>query len=533
MTLAMQSQYHSSNHEGNFEFLKPEFSELYLQAVQAEKYLYTDSQSSLSKMRLFVEMACHELGKYFSLIPPVHGDLRNKIHMLSASGCVDAWVIDAMHRLREEGNRSVHLTEVNGNYVAQLNISRQRMKSMMQDVHEIAKFIVCKMKDISLSEVGDWIEPEQSQLAEQVYAALNGDRYSSFTLAEHFYQQLEEMKETGNEKWWNKTIYADRQRDLAYWLEKAHAQGHPSSWFLLAKSYASKKLMPDQGRDAKTCFKQAIKDDSDGEPTFYYGLYLQTQQQHNLGWEMIAEAANKGYHQALGWMQEKSYSSDLSTYQTWLDLGLKCNQLTAFTMDAHQKLERYEADVDNEVYLKQLRSAVITGTAKRAPGISYVSAYIDGIGMGNKSISKEDMAEKMVTAAQALPSFLPYQARLFRVVSEVGGQYSVMRKIYSRALAQTDDAAGKAHVKYVMAKTAIDEFKVTKTVKTPDSIHNMLQEAADEGHQEARAYLNSSEGKALLKRTGFTTAGRMQPKSSKEKAKDKKKRKVARKAKRK
>ncbi|PSU59268.1 DUF4145 domain-containing protein [Photobacterium aphoticum] len=519
--------------QGNFHFLQPEMNDLYQQAIQAEKYLYADSQSSLAKMRLFVELACHELGRHFKLKPPVHGDLCNKINMLSTHGSVEVWVTDTMHRLREAGNRSVHLLEVNGHYVAQQQVSRGRMQALMVELHDLAKYVANKLLGVRDSELAEWCEPEQTEIAEWVTDALNGQQDASFALAEYCYAQLAALTETGDEKWWNKTLYADRQRDLAYWLEKAHAQGHPKTWLLLANSYASGKLMQTAERDAKLCFKRALETDCDGQAAYDYGVYLRNQQQSTLGWEMITQAAAKGHHEALMAMQEKTAGT--ADYSAWVQKGLTSEQLTAYTLDAFHKLETYintpdASEEEKAILHKQLRSAVITGSAKRAPGMAFIQAYVDGHGLGNKLLTQPEMAEKMVASYDALPGCLSYHSLLFAVICSGEGHYDVLRKIYQRALSQSVGEDAQADVKFKMAQQAIAEFKLKKKVATPTKMHILLKEAADAGHKEARAYIHSAEGKALLKKSGYETAGRMRPKSAVQKAKDKKKRQSAKKA---
>ncbi|MGR5261404.1 hypothetical protein ACPV5Q_15755 [Vibrio astriarenae] len=96
-----QTHFEQTKHD-NFAFLQDGLEELYTQAAFAERYYFTDRQSSMAKIRLFVELACHELGKHFKLRPPVHGELNNKIKILQASGEVEEWVIEAMNTLRHD-----------------------------------------------------------------------------------------------------------------------------------------------------------------------------------------------------------------------------------------------------------------------------------------------------------------------------------------------------------------------------------------------------------------------------------------------
>lgn len=524
---------HEKMATGNFDFLRYEFIELYQQAVQAEKYLYSDSQASLAKMRLFVELACHELGKYLRLRPPVHGELRNKINMLETSGKVEPWVIDVMHTLRDAGNRSVHLTEINGHFVAKLSVSASRMENLMRDLHDVAKYLASKLGGSEVASTSEWIKPAESALSELVEQALSGQRDASYALAEYFYEQLASKVETGADKWWSKTIYADWQRDLAYWLEKAHSQGQPQSWLLLAKSYASGKLPETSARDAKMCFKKALEHDDDGQAALAFGLYLQQNSEQTRGWQLIEQAADKGLHEALCCLQKRDSQRDKSRYLTWLAKGLEVNQVAAFTLDAFEKLQSLRQTPECEGAVKALRSAVITAVAKRAPGIEFIVAIQQGNGWGNKELSPDEMVKQMVASYSDLPDCIFYQRELFDAVCATQGHYDELRKIYRYVASIAASGDDLAQVQFSMAMKAIEAFKQNRNVAIPEPLHLLLQQSADAGHSEARAYINSSEGKALLKKTGFVTGGRMRTKSAEEKAKAKNKRKLAQKSRRK
>ena len=523
-----QMNYETTQHD-NFLFLKEGLEELYLQAVLAERYFESDPQSSLAKMRLFVEIACHELGQHFSLRPPVHGDLANKIKMLDASQCLDDWVIDAMTTLRLEGNRSVHMTEVNGNFIAKLEVSSYRMRQHMQSMHEIACYVAEKVLKIEHKALTPWELPQGCELSEQVTSALKGNRNASFFLASRYFDELTAMAEKkGDNRWWSKNQYMDRQADLSYWLEKAHKQGHTESWLLFAKCYANRLLVEVGERDAKFCFKKALKEDVEGNVAFEFGRYLQDHEEGKLGLTYIERAAKEGHQEALNFMLSETVKTD--GYASWLALALDHKVLEAFTCDAVLKLDKYLSD-KSELNKKQLRSAVVNAESRRAPGIKFVKAYTDFHIL--EKMSDDAATIMMVDAYQSLPTHLWFEHKLFTQISGVFEHYELLTEMYHKALYQIEgDKEAEAEVKYAIVKGALEQFKEKKQVKTPASIPDLLKEAADAGHTEARMFANSSEGKAILKRLGFNTIGNHK-KSAVTKDKQKRKRKQLKKAKRK
>lgn len=360
-------------------------------------------------------------------------------------------------------------------------------------------------------------------------SALKGSRDASFFLALRYFDELIAMSEKkGENRWWSKNQYLDRQADLSYWLEKAHKQRHTESWLLFAKCYANKLLVEVGERDAKFCFKKALKEDVAGNVAFEFGRYLQAHEEGKLGLNYIEQAAKNGHHEALNFMLSETVKTD--EYNFWLELALDNKVIEAFTCDVVLKVEKYLAD-KNELNKKQLRSALVNAESRRAPGIKFAKAYIEGNIFGK--MADDAVTDMMVASYQSLPVYLWFEHKLFMQFSGKAEHYELLAELYHKALYQVEgDKEAEAEVKYAIVQGALEEFKEKKKVKTPASIPVLLKEAADAGHAEARIFINSCQGKAILKRLGFSTVGNYK-KSAVSKDKQKSKRKQLKKAKRK
>lgn len=525
--MQVQINFENNSHD-NFYFLKEDLVELYNQATLAERYYFTDPQSSMAKMRLFVELACHELGKHFELRPPVHGDLANKIKLLQASGKVDEWVLDDMNTLRHDGNRSVHMTEVNGSCVAKMIISRARIKQHMNSLYEIAHYLAETISGNRPQCSDTWQEPSSCELSSIVANALEGSKEASYYLAQKFYNDLLEMSElTGDSRWWQKDQYRDKQADLSYWLEKMHRLGHPQSWLLFAKCYSNKLLQEESSRTAKSCFKQALKHDEEGEAAYEFARHLLRYVDTKLGKEYMHKAARKGYSRALSFELDTAFSSGADK-EYWVVHGIEQGLPEAYTADAFLKLAAYQAEPTEES-LKVLRSSLIAGESRRAPGIKFFKYYLELTEYSKTNTEKAILA--LADNYKSLPHYLDVELLLFNQISHDDKYYDLMVTIYHRALCQTSDALEEAGIKYAVVRQALSKVSQDR-VKTPKPIPTLLREAADAGHSEARDYANSPEGKAVLKGNGFINKVRMQ-KDAEKKQKNKRKRKLAKKAKRK
>ncbi|MGR5261403.1 hypothetical protein ACPV5Q_15750 [Vibrio astriarenae] len=94
-------------------------------------------------------------------------------------------------------------------------------------------------------------------------------------------------------------------------------------------------------------------------------------------------------------------------------------------------------------------------------------------------------------------------------MTEVNGSYiakmtvSRVRMQQHSAITQTSNELEVAEINYAMVKHALNQasekFKQRESVKTPKPIPTLLKEAANAGHAEAREFINSTQGKAVLK----------------------------------
>ncbi|WP_261835767.1 DUF4145 domain-containing protein [Vibrio ishigakensis] len=512
----------------NFGFLQNQLNELYIQATQAEKYASLDSQSSLAKMRLFVELACHELGKHFDLRPPVSGELAEKIKQLEASGHIEPWVIESMDRLRRYGNQSVHICQSFGHFVAQFKMSADRVEDLLRDLHDIAKYLADKLLNMPTHTLPEWAPNASLELTETISLALSGDANASYSIAKHFVQKLSEQEFA------DKDQRASWQMDVNYWSDKAIKQGCTQTYLLKAQSYADKVLTGASKDEIKALFKQATLHDQEGEALVKFGEYLVKVGEKRLALERFTQAAEKANHKAISYLQSVSYKTDKEIYLELVATGIEAGHPCSYTLDAFEKIKRVEQNPEDELALKSLRSALIMADAKKAPHIAFFQAYASFISEKalNKTLTAEQRAQMMVDEFDDMPAELDIHYRMFNVLAESEQHLDTMNKLFDRAIQQTDDVSEHARIKSVLAIRAVEMLKQKELVKTPMPITKMLEEAANDGDANARSFINSAEGKAIMKRSAYGVSGRIGRKAGAEKAKDKKKRKAAKKARR-
>ena len=96
-----------SDASGNFDFLTKYDDRVARLARQAERYVHTDPDSCLFKLRLMVEVMARALVE-MQLPHLVSGDLSTMLRGLQRSGLLQRKEADGMHAIRREGNAAVH-----------------------------------------------------------------------------------------------------------------------------------------------------------------------------------------------------------------------------------------------------------------------------------------------------------------------------------------------------------------------------------------------------------------------------------------
>ena len=92
---------------GNFHFLDTQnWSLVARTAEQAENYLFTDPNTSLFKLRQFLEHLCTRI--FLEEGIPMPAKLIARIQEIRSRELLSEQVIDLMHDLRKSGNEAVH-----------------------------------------------------------------------------------------------------------------------------------------------------------------------------------------------------------------------------------------------------------------------------------------------------------------------------------------------------------------------------------------------------------------------------------------
>lgn len=485
----------------NYGFIETYYPELFQVCEQADYYYTKDHSCCLVKVRLFLELWCHEVGEIIKLRPPVRGELINKIKQIETSGKVPPYVIDMLDKLRAESNKGVHIQRhFDGQFRADILISKYKLKRMMEDVFELTKYLVLNLAGVNEQPLETWTEPEVSKQAELVHQALQGNADASIAMAMHFSGLLKTLDQQTKA---SKPHYFQYQRDLEYWLDKAERQGSNDCWLLYATSCVNKHLVNRRSEDADDYFKKAIETDESGDAEWEFYQYLCRIGQHNRGEAYLNSAGEKGHPEALYFLQAQHYKQDEPAYRKWLKRSLEVADKKALVADTFNKLEQWEADKANELNFKKLRTALIKAEAYQAPGVKFIRGYCEYYGLLSCEHNQDSGLRKMLEGSSLLPDYLWYEKRLHDALKQDKSDDQKVLELYPAALQQTEDVIEKAQMKFDAAMIIIELLQNGSKVKTPQNLKVLIRESVKEGCEQAKQFLVSPIGKALMRDSSF------------------------------
>ncbi|MFT6906434.1 MAG: hypothetical protein ACJAS1_003101 [Oleiphilaceae bacterium] len=501
MTTLAHNLYSGNDHQlDNYKFLAQSFPELYRVSQEAEQYYSIDHACCLLKARLFIELWCHEVADKINLYPALHGDLMDKIELLSVSQQIPPYIIEALHNVRCLGNRGVHITKcIDGQWSCNASIAKSKLRDLMIDIFELSQYLAFKL-NLQKVEQQSWHEPSEIEFAGQVYAALAGNKEAAFELAQRTSSEMELVElDTYISNLEKKQHWETLQRDLNYWLEKAHRQSHQGTWLMYANVYLKKQLLLPQGQTIDNCFKLALKTDHAGDVAFQYGSYLITRSQQARGIELITQAGEQANHKAIRVLQQKYYSEDIKQYHYWIEAGLHAEEKRSFTLDLFEKLKQWELDKNNDILKKKVKTALISAKARLSPAVNYFSGYCDYHGYWGNAPAPVKGLSAMIKHHQQVPQFIDYQEILFNIVKKDSEYTSEAIELANDALRINKTVLGKAQIKFELAMLIWRKLQNGNKVKSPHALKQLIRESAKAGHVEAIDFIKSPKGKVILR----------------------------------
>ena len=484
----------------NYLFIEHSFPELYRLSQEVEKYYSIDHSCCLLKARLYVELWCHEVGGKLYLKPPVSGDLNSKIKQISMSKKVPTYIIDTLNNLRVEGNKSAHITQdFQGVWSCEYSISEYKLGNLMRSLLEITQYLAFKLNLQNETEQLDWKEPVKLALQEDITASLMGNKEATLSLAKHFAEKIKQaMHHNQISGKANKAKVQLLQHDLAYWIERANKQNHPEVWALFADVYMNKLLMPLSGETAESCFKKALQNDESGSVAYEYASYLLKNSQHKRSLTFMHQSAEKCNQKAIQYLQAYYYQKQPQKYLGFIEKGIENKVKQSFTLDFISKLTRWESEQDNEILKTQAKSALTNALSYQSDGAQYYKAYCEFVGYWGKTPNQNESLLSMIEHHKAVPAFIHYEDKLFNILQKHPEHIDLALELSSKSLYCCSEK-DKPKMKFDIAMLLWQKLRENGKAKSPYSLKELIRESAKGECFEAKQFIKSPKGKALMR----------------------------------
>lgn len=478
----------------NFEFIRHEQPALASLLREAEMLLGDDSCCFLLKIRLALELWCHDFADLHGLQLALETTLAEKLEILSSQKVFPADLLQQLMQLRQHTNQAVHIQQdLRGRHMTMQPLERVQQVSILQCLFELVSYT--KRFQQPDSELPVWLPYPKQNLRVLLTAAFDYTNdiaaagQAAVQLAQAIQHQLAQQKRQQQSDTATLT-------DLQYWLERGLRLGSSAALNMLselvfAKQYPSFDL---------PMLSQWIQRYQQQQPSmqldYLHAQLLERQHQLDKALKSYQKAADAGHHAAIKRLLEYWASRDQQQLQHYLQLGVKFNEpfalLSSMALVLVDVSKATAADLP-AASLKTLKGYLVKARAMSIAGLGYIEGMCHHLGI--LGYAQDDaIASQLVQANyQKVPSYCKAAVNTFYLLLSAQ-QHGNAVSIASRAMAQLDenrdrDTLAELEFDIAMALLKLHELKTpVPFVKTPQQL---LQSAAKRGYNNASLFLNS------------------------------------------
>lgn len=195
--------------KSSFTILKSAYPELYQLAVEAEKYAHSDHPAFLLKIRIFLEIWCHEIAYKKNKQHHIEPKLFDKIEQLTLLDVIDHQLAGYLHNVRSICIQGVHLRfDTNLGFSQTLEIKDNDINHCLNAIYRLASILIGHEQ---LSSADGLKLSEGAKLEAAVAQGFVGDGKACLTAVKIMHKDLQLKR--------NKSQHSES--DIEYWLNKA------------------------------------------------------------------------------------------------------------------------------------------------------------------------------------------------------------------------------------------------------------------------------------------------------------------------
>lgn len=483
----------------NFVFIQQELPVLARLLGEAERFLDDDSSCFLLKVRLALELWCHEFARMHQIALPFETTLAEKLDFLSAEKVFPAELLQQLIELRLRANQAVHiLQDQQGRHLTLAPLKHPQQVAILQCLFDLVSYSKRYLQPNAPLPV--WQSyPRQNirlLLAQATDAERSGNQgciKSCLQLAQLYLQQAQAAKvsKRTNDK-------ADLLIDAQYWLQRSLRLG------LRQADLSALQLLSDWVfRKQSSCFDLALlrnwleqyqQHHRSASLDYLQGQMLERQQQLAAALPCYHLAAQAGHHPAIKRLLDYWGSRDVARLQQYLELGVQHNEPQAMlTSMALLVTDAFRA-TRQQLCLSALQSLLVRARAFAVPGLGYIEGICHWLGILEYRQDGLLAGELVLANLNQVPGYGQAAVNAFYIMLSTK-QHTEALRLAPRALAQLAATGAKADngsLEFDIAMTLLQLHQQN----TPQPFHKtpqqLLQTSAQKGDAGARQFLQNA-----------------------------------------
>lgn len=484
----------------SFSILGSKYPELYHVAIEAENYAHSDHSAFLLKIRMFLEIWCHEFS--FQKTDQVHIEpkLFDKIEQLRLLDIIPTAICSLLHETRAICNKGVHLTfDAKRGFCQVLEISDNEVNQCLSTIFRLAALLIGEQ---NLSSLDGLQMSEQAKLVAAVKQGFLGDAKASLNVAKLIHSDLKLAK----------TKSKFTEHDLVYWLNKALAQKCNEALAFYSQLITEHRYKSITLHQLKTWLDEfkSLKN-SEGF------AFIAAKTHEKLGEMRTAlkyyqQAAEQGCFHSIKRLQDYWISRDQDRFHAVIILGSNFNERrSVFYLLMYLAINvKFCPAAENDVQenLKELKKQYLKAKSFCVEGLAYAEALLGFYRLLGLNLTIEQFSIEVEKSWVKAPKSLMIDVAIFHelYINMVCEPFMVSIAQSSIQLCKEPDMLANLEFDLALLQARLTAERKPFTAK--QNTRELLKSAARRGHKEAISVLSQLNGR-FSKRIAMAISSRI------------------------
>lgn len=501
----------------NFEFVRSQHPALAQLLLDAERFLGDDSCCFLLKVRLALELWCHDFADLHGIALPLETKLAEKLELLSSQKVFPQDLLQQLMQLRQHANQAVHIQQdMRGRHITKQPLERAQQIAVLQCLFEL----VCYTKRYQQPEFTAplWQNYPKQNMRLLLETALGvsvqaGEasvsacvQISRLLLQQYVLQQFETAKKSKTAPGQLALVLADVQywlnRGLQLGLQSGQQQINLEAVHYLAELAFAKTHTEFNLALLTNWLKQYQRSQPSAALDHLCAQVLERQNQLEKALKSYDKAAKAGHLPAVKRLLEYWGNRDPQQLQHYLQLGLRLNEPTALLIsmalmlvDASKATEPH-----SQAWLKNLKGQLVKARGMGLMGLGYIDGMCHHLGVLDYPQDDVLAGKLLLENFHKVPAYCKAAINTFYVLFGAE-QFKRALQVAPKALAQLDETTQRDTLAELEFDIALSLLKLHEQ-KTPAEFfrtpRELLQSAAKRGFAQANLFINNNAQQSFL-----------------------------------